>query len=326
MRQRDRVRVAAGARPGRGARGEEHFGAARGSAGRNGTLGEDGRDLSTPPRLVALFEEARRVQYWHRRVSRGAHRADGRQACGLGFPGREGSRRGGLRGDAALLRQRGLLRIPAITQRSSGRSSDHPGFVAGPVAQSNQTIHQMCGARLPEPFLGRLGVGRRRFGGDGVRHRILLTAVGGPPPTRRSRRAFYTLNKPGSTVRVVQNLGLAWSGAGRTQGRTMEIVVPRPGGTRSDFPSCASAARATMARPSPVPFGGGTQQRVKARAAVPPHSPPVSRKRMRRCCGGADVRIGRRRVRMPNAHRPASPRARSEVRLGRPAPALWDPR
>ncbi|MFO1462028.1 MAG: methylenetetrahydrofolate reductase [NAD(P)H] [Verrucomicrobiota bacterium] len=85
-----------------------------------------------------------------------------------------------------------------------------PGLL--PVQSRNQTkrFTQMCGARLPEPFLGRLEAlgdddsAVTEYGIEYCSRQLEDLLRQGAPGVH-----FYTLNKPGSTVRVVQNLGLA---------------------------------------------------------------------------------------------------------------------
>lgn len=85
-----------------------------------------------------------------------------------------------------------------------------PGLL--PVQSRNQTkrFTQMCGARLPDPFLSRLeALGEddaavTEFGIEYCSRQLEDLLRQGAPGVH-----FYTLNKPGSTVKVVQNLGLA---------------------------------------------------------------------------------------------------------------------
>ena len=85
-----------------------------------------------------------------------------------------------------------------------------PGLM--PVLSRNQTkkFTQLCGARLPEAFLAqldRLGDDDKavtEFGIEYCTRQIEGLLRGGAPGVH-----FYTLNKAHSTVRVVQNLGLA---------------------------------------------------------------------------------------------------------------------
>lgn len=84
-----------------------------------------------------------------------------------------------------------------------------PGLM--PVLSRNQTkrFTQMCGARLPEAFLSKLetlgddDAAVTDFGIEYCSKQIEELLRGGAPGIH-----FYTLNKPHSTVRVVQNLGL----------------------------------------------------------------------------------------------------------------------
>lgn len=85
-----------------------------------------------------------------------------------------------------------------------------PGLL--PVQARNQTkrFTQMCGARLPDPFLARLealgddDAAVTDFGIEYCSRQMEDLLRQGAPGVH-----FYTLNKPGSTVKVVQNLGLA---------------------------------------------------------------------------------------------------------------------
>lgn len=85
-----------------------------------------------------------------------------------------------------------------------------PGLL--PVQSRNQTkrFTQMCGARLPDAFLARLealgddDTAVTDYGVEYCSRQLEDLLRQGAPGVH-----FYTLNKPGSTVRVVQNLGLA---------------------------------------------------------------------------------------------------------------------
>lgn len=85
-----------------------------------------------------------------------------------------------------------------------------PGLL--PVQSRNQTkrFTQMCGARLPDPVLSRLealgddDAAVTEFGIEYCSRQLEDLLRQGAPGVH-----FYTLNKPGSTVKVVQNLGLA---------------------------------------------------------------------------------------------------------------------
>ncbi|MBL9174912.1 MAG: methylenetetrahydrofolate reductase [NAD(P)H] [Verrucomicrobiales bacterium] len=85
-----------------------------------------------------------------------------------------------------------------------------PGLL--PVQSRNQTkrFTQMCGARLPDPFLSRLealgddDAAVTDYGIEYCSRQMEDLLKQGAPGVH-----FYTLNKPGSTVRVVRNLGLA---------------------------------------------------------------------------------------------------------------------
>lgn len=85
-----------------------------------------------------------------------------------------------------------------------------PGVLPVASAKQTKTFTQMCGARLPEPFLKRLDeigsddVAAAQFGIEYATEQCRALLKFGVPGLH-----FYTLNKSPSTTAIVRNLGLA---------------------------------------------------------------------------------------------------------------------
>lgn len=160
--------------------------------------------------LVALLKEMGGFCIGYRRISRGAHRAEGRQGRGLGLPVRQDRGRRGLRDHAALFRQRGFFRFQEFLTKRGVKVPIMPGILPVSSAKQTKKFTEMCGAKLPAPFLKRLD----EIGDDDV----AATQFGIEYATEQCRGLlkagvtglhFYTLNKAAATTAIVRNLGLA---------------------------------------------------------------------------------------------------------------------
>ena len=85
-----------------------------------------------------------------------------------------------------------------------------PGILPVSSAKQTKKFTEMCGARLPEPFLKRLDeigdddVAATQFGIEYATEQCRALLKSGVPGIH-----FYTLNKAASTTAIVRNLGLA---------------------------------------------------------------------------------------------------------------------
>ncbi len=85
-----------------------------------------------------------------------------------------------------------------------------PGVLPVSSAKQTKKFTELCGARLPEPFLKRLDeigdddVAATQFGIEYATEQCRALLKAGVPGIH-----FYTLNKAGSTTAIVRNLGLA---------------------------------------------------------------------------------------------------------------------
>lgn len=85
-----------------------------------------------------------------------------------------------------------------------------PGVLPVSSAKQTKRFTEMCGARLPEPFLKRLDeigdddVEAAKFGIEYATEQCRALLKAGAPGIH-----FYTLNKAASTTAIVRNLGLA---------------------------------------------------------------------------------------------------------------------
>ena len=128
---------------------------------------------------------------------------------GLAAPQGEGRCRRGLRAHAAVLRQRGLLRVPATYLTAAGRERAHcAGHGADPERTQIKRFTALCGASIPAPLAAELeapgdDAAVRQFGIDYATRQCEELLREGVPGLH-----FYTLNKARSTTAVVRNLSL----------------------------------------------------------------------------------------------------------------------